>query len=140
MCLHIKSKDFNLKTTKKDIVVYKEVRLIQSLKNKRYLKNTVCSYYIHLYKYVKKKIQPVINIELKDDMINEGYHFYRKISKTQIYFYINNKAFNTTMAEFIIPKGTKYCIKKYSNLGVAESIIFNRIVSNNEILNYRDKL
>ena len=139
MCIVIKKKDFELKTAKKDIIVYKKIRLIKQ--NGRYLKNKVTAYYMFDYIYKKDNKQPVIDLRMTDCIefyaINEGYHFYRKIAIEDAEFaMLDNKNINKNKniniihryAQFTIPKDTKYCVKKYSNLGVAGGIIFNKIL------------
>lgn len=138
MCLTVSIYRFKLLESIQDVTVYKVVDRVYNIDSIRCLRNKVKSQ-IFDFVYVKGVKQETIDIVwsgklyLDNININRGYHFYININNDY------NKL-SHCIGEFIIPKGTRYYMDKECNLGVAESIIFNRIVSNKEILSYRDKL
>lgn len=131
MCLTVCVYKFRLTESTNDVVVYKVVDRVYNNDSIRCLRNKVKSQ-IFDFVYVKGVKQETIDIVWSAKMyldninINRGYHFYININNDY------NKLFHC-VGEFIIPKGTKYYMDKDNNLGVAESIIFNRVMSRNEL-------
>jgi len=105
MCLTTFDRD--LKIADKDIVCYK----------KGYIKpdDTFEPYYQDYYRYKKGELQPHVPIVFSgvegEFIVSEGYHSY--IAKPTY----------GTIRNFIIPKGTKYCIGIGGDM-VAENLIY----------------
>lgn len=142
MCLIVNRNKLNFSIAKNDITVYKIVeRKYKDTISKVPLRNIVVSFHrgYHYIKGVKQEhidiiMENTINYNNNDDdvhfQIYKGYHYYTNLEYTIKFHETTN---TICAAEFIIPKGTRYYNKKESNLGVAESIIFKKLLSTKQL-------
>ena len=142
MCLHFNKKSrLKFKIAKEDIKVYKIVY--------KYGK-CGCKSSVMNYKYKMDEASPKVRIKPKyrfqkffdyyEIDIDEAYYYFNIKSKAlynEIYY---SKSTERRIAEFIIPKGTRYYNEKTIGLGVTESIIFKKLLNKKEIIKLREIL
>ncbi len=142
MCLRLNRKSrLKFKIAKEDIKVYKIVYKYgkcsckSSVMNYKYKMGEVCP---------KIRIKPQYNFsgffDYYEIYINEAYHYFNIGSKALYNEAYYSKNVKRHIAEFIIPKGTRYYDEKTIGLGVAETIIFDKILKKKEIIKLKEIL